>query len=107
MYNEVNNHINDEMVKIPGGEIILRDDRIKHKWKVEIKPLLLAKFPVTQELYFEITQKSPSSIKGDQNPVEDVSWDEAVAFCNLLSQYMMKKYTVLIGFFAVEGSEAR
>ncbi len=74
------------MIKIPSGEITLRDDRIQRKWKVEIKPFLLAKYPVTQELYFAITNKSPSAFKGDKKPVEDVSWYDAVKFCNLLSQ---------------------
>ena len=77
--------VNDLMVAIPGGEIELRDDRIKQKWKVELKPFLLAKFPVTQELYFDITGESPATFKGNQKPVETISWKEAVTFCNLLS----------------------
>ena len=77
--------INNLMVEIPGGEIELRDDRIKHKWSVAVESFLLAKFPVTQELYFEITNESPGSFKGDKKPVETVSWKEAILFCNLLS----------------------
>jgi formylglycine-generating enzyme required for sulfatase activity len=72
------NNIHDRMVKIPSGEIVLRDDRIKHKWKVKIRPFLLSRYPVTQDLYSAITKKSPSSFKGDQNPVENVSWNDAV-----------------------------
>ncbi len=75
----------DQMVKIPSGKIELRDDRIKEKWIVEINPLLLAKFPVTQELYFAITNENPSTIKGTGLPVETVSWKDAVNFCNGLS----------------------
>lgn len=78
--------LSDQMIKIPGGEIILRDDRIKHKWKVVIQPFLLSQYPVTQDLYFAVTKKSPSCFKGDQYPVENVSWNEAVYFCNLLSR---------------------
>jgi formylglycine-generating enzyme required for sulfatase activity len=77
--------LNDLMVKIPGGEIELRDDRIKHCWKVEIETFLLAKFAVTQDLYFEITNESPGIFKMDKRPVEMVSWRDAVVFCNLLS----------------------
>ncbi len=80
------NLFNDEMVRIPYGEIELRDDRIKHTWKVEIQPFLLSKYPVTQDVYFAITQKSPFAFKGDRNPVENISWSEAIEFCNLLSQ---------------------
>lgn len=85
MANRVKIYAN-EMAEIPGGEIVLRDDRIKHKWKVEIKPFLLAKHPVTQDLYYSITKESPSSFIGKQNPVENVSWYDAIRFCNLLSK---------------------
>lgn len=77
--------INKQMVEIPAGHIDLRDDRIKQKWSVEIKPFLLAKFPVTQALYFEVTKESPSTIKGDMHPVETITWRDAVIFCNKLS----------------------
>jgi formylglycine-generating enzyme required for sulfatase activity len=77
--------IDDQMVEIPGGEIEMRDDRIKHKWTVAIAPFLLAKYPVTQDLYLNITKESPSTFKGSKRPVETVSWKETVHFCNLLS----------------------
>jgi formylglycine-generating enzyme required for sulfatase activity len=73
------------MVEIPGGKIELRDDRTKQRWTVEIKPILLSKFPVTQDLYFAITNEDPSTIKGNKHPVETVTWKEAVIFCNSLS----------------------
>ncbi len=85
---------NIKMVVIPAGEIVLRDDRIKHQWKVEIQPFLLAKFPVTQDIYYAITQKAPFYFKGDRLPVESVSWNEAV-LC------MMKKNMGLSGCFVV------
>ena len=65
------------MVEIPSGEIELRDDRTKQKWIVKINPFLLAKFPVTQDLYFEITKEEPSTFKGKGYPVETVTWKEA------------------------------
>lgn len=75
-----------QMVEIPAGTIALRDDRINRKWAVEIQPFLLAKYPATQSLYFSVSGQSPSTFKGEQNPVESVSWNNAIAFCNLLSQ---------------------
>jgi formylglycine-generating enzyme required for sulfatase activity len=74
------------MVKIPGGEIELRDDRTKRLWKAEIRPFLLAPYPVTMELYCAITRKSPISIDRNQKPVVNISWNEAIYLCNLLSQ---------------------
>lgn len=81
----LNSALNDQMVEIPGGKIELRDDRTKEKWSVNIKPFLLAKFPVTQDIYFEIIKETPSTFTGNRLPVETVSWKEAVIFCNLLS----------------------
>src|SRR5699024_9508539 len=73
------------MIEIPAGKIELRDDRTKQKWIVKIEPFLLARFPVTQDLYFEITKESPSTFKGKKHTVETVSWQEANLFCNALS----------------------
>ena len=97
MSSEIKSHVEDMMVQIPGGEIVLRDDRVKSKWKVEIKPFLLAKYPVTQDMYFAILQEAPFAFRGDRNPVENVSWDSAIGFCNRLSQKAGLKECYSIG----------
>lgn len=79
-------NIADRMVSITAGRIALRDDRIKHEWEVHLPSFLIDVYPVTQDLYYLIMQKSPSTFKGDQLPVESVTWKMAVEFCNLLSE---------------------
>lgn len=73
------------MIELPTGSIVLRDDRTKQQWTVDLPAFLLARFPVTQALYAEIVHETPSTFSGENLPVETVSWKEAVIFCNALS----------------------
>lgn len=52
---------------------------------VTVSTFLLAETVVTQSLWKEVMGTSPSRFTGPLNPVEKVSWFDAVAFCNQLS----------------------
>ncbi len=79
-------HTGFPMVEIPAGEITLRDDRIKTSWAVEVKSFWLAPVPVTKELYVSILPGASGPMDDLQTPVVNVSWHDAILFCNLLSQ---------------------
>ena len=46
----------------------------------------LGKYEITQAQYQSIMQTTPSCFKKDNNPVENISWFDALAFCEALTQ---------------------
>ena len=69
-----------EFILIEPGSFMMGDksiNRAKPVHRVEItKPFYLGKYPVTQAEWKAITGRSPSSFKGERNPVEQVSWND-------------------------------
>lgn len=53
-----------------------KDERPKHQ--VQINNFYISKFEITQAQWLSITGYNPSKIKGDQNPVENVSFNDIV-----------------------------
>jgi len=54
---------------------------------LKISPALWAgKYDVTQEEYRKVTGSNPSRFHGDRNPVDSVSWNDAMAFCRKLTE---------------------
>jgi formylglycine-generating enzyme required for sulfatase activity len=90
--------INLEMVYIPGGKFLMGSpsnegshyERPLHE--VTISPFYMAKYPITQRQYEIVMKSNPSWFKGMSLPVENVSWYDAVNFCQLLSRKTDKYY---------------
>ena len=72
------------------------DSSEKPVHKVKVDSFYLGSTEVTQELWKRVMGNNPSSRKGDNLPVESVSWYDAVEFCNRLSALsnLKKAYTV-------------
>jgi len=66
------------------------DESPQHQ--VTVPSFFMSKYPVTQAQYQVIIGKNPSNFKGDDRPVEQVSWDDAVEFCKQLSQRTGRPY---------------
>ncbi len=74
-----------EMVRIPEGNFEVTDQVTTLKVRVEVSEFLLGSTEVTQREYQEIIGANPSIYKGDQRPVENINWWDAVRYANLRS----------------------
>jgi formylglycine-generating enzyme required for sulfatase activity len=54
--------------------------------EVKVSSFFMSKCPLTQKEYKEVMWTNPSNFKGDDLPVERVSWYDAIEYCNKLSQ---------------------
>lgn len=101
--------VNLEMVFIPSGEFLMgssnsdshreKDESPQHK--VNINSFYVSKYPITQ-LQWKIVssfpkvtrnlKSKPAQFRGDNLPVERVSWFDAQEFCKRLSKYTGRNY---------------
>ena len=97
---DLGNNITLEMVQIPGGSFMMgspesekgrsQDESPQHQ--VNVPGFSIGKFVVTQEQYQQIMGNNPSHFSGAKRPVEQVSWNNAVEFCQKLSQKTGREY---------------
>ncbi len=97
---DLGNGVKLEMIAIPGGTFLMgspeneaeRQDHESPQHQVTVPNFFMGKYPLTQAQYQAIMGKDPSNFKGNNRPVEQVSWDDAVLFCQKLSQRTGNKY---------------
>ncbi|HPY96684.1 MAG TPA: SUMF1/EgtB/PvdO family nonheme iron enzyme, partial [Candidatus Cloacimonadota bacterium] len=63
---------------------------------VQVSSFYISKYAVTQSEWKDIMGKNPSNNEGDNLPVESVSWNDAVYFCNQksLREGLTPAYTI-------------
>ena len=72
------------MIKVKGGKYKPSfADEEKEVFDIEV-----CKYPTTQKMWLEVMKNNPSEFKGDNKPIETVTWWQALEFCNKSS----KKY---------------
>ncbi|TRU94759.1 MAG: formylglycine-generating enzyme family protein, partial [Microcystis wesenbergii Mw_QC_B_20070930_S4] len=85
-----------EMVSLPAGKFLMgssESDSEKPPHQVKVNSFAIGKYPITQAQYQAVMGTNPSLFTNNpQNPVERVSWNDAQAFCQKLSQITGKTY---------------
>ncbi|MEA5603193.1 formylglycine-generating enzyme family protein [Nostoc sp. UHCC 0252] len=106
---DLGNGITLDMVLIPGGSFLMGspDDELEHRDSespqhlVNIQQFCMGKYPVTQAQWKAVAalpqvnkelKADPSQFKGTNRPVEQVSWYDAVEFCDRLVAHTNRKY---------------
>jgi formylglycine-generating enzyme required for sulfatase activity len=99
------------MALIPAGSFLMGSpEREPHRSKTEgpqhevtLAAFWMAKTPITQAQWRTVASwprveralvSAPSHFKGDNRPVEQVSWHDAMEFCHRLSQYTGENFTL-------------
>jgi len=97
------------LMLIPDGEFTMgapkdepdSEDSERPQHLVRVSRFLMGRYPVTQAQWRVVAgyeqvdrelKPDPSSFKGDDRPVEQVSWYDAVEFCQRLSRTTKKNY---------------
>jgi formylglycine-generating enzyme required for sulfatase activity len=90
-----NNSIGMTLRLIPSGTFLLGDLPVKQELNL-INPFYLGMFQVTQQEYQRVIGHNPSQFRSPRKPVECVSWQDAVHFCEMLSALPSEKSKGLI-----------
>ncbi len=86
------NPVDIEMIRVEGDTFIMGDTWGDNYFtnelpthQVTVSSFYICKYEVTQYQYQEVMGSNPSYFSGENHPVENISWYDAVNFCNTLS----------------------
>lgn len=95
------NGVSFNMIKVEGGSFSMGatyEQGNEAMWwekpvhQVSLNSYYIGETEVTQSLWKAVMIQNPSSFKGDNLPVDCVSWDDCVEFCRLLSHKTGKRF---------------
>ncbi|NLR91924.1 formylglycine-generating enzyme family protein [Flammeovirga agarivorans] len=80
-----------EVIRIPGGEFNMGSDYGDYNEtpvrSVSVSDFYMGKYEVTQAQWVAVMGYNPSTYYGDNYPVDNISWEEAVNFLERISNY--------------------
>ncbi len=91
------NGVEYPMITMPGGYFNMGsersfDERPCHE--VYLTPYRIGQFEVTQDIWKAVMDSNPSKFKGDRLPVENVSWNDCIAFIDKLNSITGQNFTL-------------
>jgi formylglycine-generating enzyme required for sulfatase activity/tRNA A-37 threonylcarbamoyl transferase component Bud32 len=89
-----------EMLQIPAGTFIMGspNDELEHwndeepQHQVTITSFLMGRLAVTQLQWQAVMSNNPAHFKGENHPIDNISWQDAQEFCKRLSQKTNRPY---------------
>ena len=88
---DLGNRVPIKFVLIPAGKFMMGSPGAQREVTVA-EPYYLAECKVTQAQYTQVMGNNPSSAKGNDFPVNNVTWRDAVDFCQKASKATHKKF---------------
>lgn len=85
----LNEYAKNMVTIIPAGNKVEMDDFAGKTGTVVINAYEISKYEVTQGLYKSVMGTNPSDFEDSERPVENVTWYDAVRFCNELTKRTM------------------
>ncbi|WP_321428805.1 formylglycine-generating enzyme family protein [uncultured Methanolobus sp.] len=83
------NSIGMQFMKIPAGDFMMGSNKYASEQPIHrvsiSKQFYFGKYPVTQKEWKAVMGSNPSRFKGDNNPVENVSWNDVQEFVKKLN----------------------
>lgn len=105
-----------EFIDVPAGEFMMGSEQgfgyelPVHKVKIT-RAFKISKFEISQKIWQVVMKSNPSPVQSDKLPVMNISWEDAIAFCNKLSQIfdLDTVYTIINGkyFFDINANGFR
>ncbi|WP_454191214.1 formylglycine-generating enzyme family protein [Paenibacillus sp. Marseille-Q7038] len=80
------NKINDDNFVLVKGGVFENKNSNYYGKDIAIQNFYISKYEVTQKEWVEVMESNPSHFKGEQLPVEMVSWYDAIEYCNVRSE---------------------
>src|ERR1700722_19773567 len=66
---------------------------------LKVSDMWVGKYDVTQKQFEKIMSFNPSGFSGANNPVDSVSWNDAIAFCQKMTEEDNKEMKIPVGYY--------